>query len=91
MKTVHLLLRFRRRLKAKKKVTVTDDEARKSTIYRVVFATTKTGDNGQTTEMSKKREKGRESKSRKKLSKKSRAARRQLRKLPKEQNYSNNR
>ncbi len=37
----------------KAKVKVTDDEARKSTIYRIVFATTKTDKNGKTVNMSK--------------------------------------
>ena len=37
---------------SKEKVTVTEDEARKSTIYRVVFATTKTDKEGKTTQMS---------------------------------------
>lgn len=50
-----LASKVQKKIESKEKVTVTDDEARKSTIYRVVFATTKTGDNGQTTEMSKKR------------------------------------
>ena len=44
-----LASKVQKKIESKEKVTVTDDEARKSTIYRVVFATTKTGDNGQTT------------------------------------------
>ena len=52
-----LASKVQKKIESKEKVTVTDDEARKSTIYRVVFATTKTGDNGQTTEMSKKEKK----------------------------------
>lgn len=37
----------------KAKVTVTEDEARKSTIYRIVFETSKTADDGTVKEMSK--------------------------------------
>ena len=52
-----LASKVQKKIESKDKVTVTDDDARKSTIYRVVFDTTKTGDNGQTTEMSKKEKK----------------------------------
>lgn len=36
-----LASKVQKKIESKEKVTVTDDEARKSTIYRVVFATTK--------------------------------------------------
>ena len=49
-----LASKVQKKIESKEKVTVTDDEARKFTIYRDVFATSKTGDNGQTTEKSKK-------------------------------------
>ena len=52
-----LASKVQEKIESKEKVTVTEDEARKSTIYRVVFATTKTDKEGKTTQMSAKEKK----------------------------------
>ena len=83
-----LASKVQKKIESKEKVTVTDDEARKSTIYRVVFATTKTGDNGQTTEMSKKEKKAVKAKAEKAL-KEIQSGKKTIKKVAKEQNYSN--
>ena len=83
-----LASKVQKKIEGKEKVTVTDDEARKSTIYRVVFATTKTGDNGQTTEMSKKEKKAVKAKAEKAL-KEIQSGKKTIKKVAKEQNYSN--
>ena len=80
-----LASKVQKKIESKEKVTVTDDEARKSTIYRVVFATTKTGDNGQTTEMSKKEKKAVKAKAEKAL-KEIQSGKKTIKKVAKEQN-----
>ena len=83
-----LASKVQEKIESKEKVTVTEDEARKSTIYRVVFATTKTDKEGKTTQMSAKEKKAVKAKAEAAL-KEIQSGKKTIKKVAKEQNYSN--
>ena len=83
-----LASKVQEKVESKEKVTVTEDEARKSTIYRVVFATTKTDKEGKTTQMSAKEKKAVKAKAEAAL-KEIQSGKKTIKKVAKEQNYSN--
>ena len=83
-----LASKVQEKIESKEKVTVTEDEARKSTIYRVVFATTKTDKEGKTTQMSAKEKEAVKAKAEAAL-KEIQSGKKTIKKVAKEQNYSN--
>ena len=83
-----LASKVQKKVASKEKVTVTDDEARKTTVYRVVFATTKTDKSGKTVQMSAAEKKTVKAKAEKAL-KEIQSGKKTINKVAKAQNYSN--
>ena len=84
---ITLASKVKDKIKSQAKATVTDDEARKSTVYRVVFATTTTKD-GMVQLMNKKEEAAVKKKAQKAL-KEIQSGKKTIKKVAKEQGYTN--
>lgn len=84
---ITLASKVKDKIKSQAKATVTEDEARKSTVYRVVFATTMTKD-GMVQLMNKKEESAVKKKAQKAL-KEIQSGKKTIKKIAKEQGYTN--